>query len=404
MATDSVLAQLGLFTTPEQYQQAQLQKLYDRQLAQAKLSPVEQASFNIGTAAQGIGDVLGRALGGEDPMLQQLSQRQQILRGVDFNDPTSLANASRAALERNDVQASREFAMAAEKAKAAQLESAVKTSQIARNLRERPANMSQLGRLQAERADLATEFGETDPRVKQYDQQIAKLTTGKTLGQEIGEGLGQGLGLIGKALGAGLKKEGEETGQFAAKDFNALGSSVAAGMASKRNIQTMENALNNSFTGKFADTKTNIISSLKGLGLDVNKDLLDATSNTELVNAMGTRYVFPLVKNFPGSLAAKELAVLQETAPSSLQQPATIARLVGLLKTDIAENEYTYKQAKKYKEAKNSTIGFNQADSKIEFQQKYNQLKDLVAAARKKNSVTPTEKKQIEDLQRELGV
>jgi hypothetical protein len=224
------------------------------------------------------------------------------------------------------------------------------------------------------------------------------------MGQEIGEGLGQGLGLIGKALGAGLKKEGEETGQFAAKDFNALGSAVAAGMASKRNIQTMENALNNSFTGKFADTKTNIISSLKGLGLDVNKDLLDATSNTELVNAMGTRYVFPLVKNFPGSLAAKELAVLQETAPSSLQQPATIARLVGLLKTDIAENEYTYKQAKKYKEAKNSTIGFNQADSKIEFQQKYNQLKDLVAAARKKNSVTPTEKKQIEDLQRELGV
>lgn len=401
MATDSIL---GLFTTPEQYQQAQLQQLYGNQLAQARLSPVEQASFNIGAGAQRAGDVLGRALGGTDPMLQQLSQRQQLLRGIDFNDPTSLANASRTALERNDVQASREFAMAAEKAKAAQLESAVKTSQIARNLRERPTNMSQLGRLQAERADLATEFGETDPRVKQYDQQIAKLTTGKTLGQEIGEGLGQGLGLIGKALGAGLKKEGEETGQFAAKDFNALGSAVAAGTASKRNIQTMENALSNSFTGKFADTKTNIISSLKGLGLDVNKDLLEATSNTELVNAMGTRYVFPLVKNFPGSLAAKELAVLQETSPNSLQQPATIARLVGLLKTDIAENEYTYNQAKKYKEAKNSTIGFNPADSKIEFQQKYNQLKDLVAAARSKNSVTEAEKQRIEALKRELGV
>lgn len=397
MATDSIL---GLFTTPEQYQLAQQQAQMEQARAFAAQDPMQRAVASQYFA----GGQLGRALGGEDPMLKLLSQRQQILSGIDFNDPTSLANASRAALERGDVQASREFATAAEKARAAQVESNVKTSQIARNMRERPANVSELSKLQAEREDLIAQFGENDPRVKEINALINKKTTGKSLGQEIGEGLGQGLGLIGKALGAGLKKEGEETGQFAAKDFNALGSSVAAGMASKRNIQTMENALNNSFTGKFADTKTNIISSLKGLGLDVNKDLLDATSNTELVNAMGTRYVFPLVKNFPGSLAAKELAVLQETAPSSLQQPATIARLVGLLKTDIAENEYTYKQAKKYKEAKNSTIGFNQADSKIEFQQKYNQLKDLVAAARKKNSVTPAEKKQIEDLQRELGV
>ncbi len=401
MAQDGIL---GLFTDPYQYLQQQNKGQSDEAMKFAQLDPMERAQYGIYKGAAQLGGGIGSALGAQDPTLVRQSQRQKLLQGLDFNDPTALANASRAALEMNDVQASREFAAAAEKAKAAQLESAVKTSQIARNLRERPASMSELGKLQAERADLVAEFGANDPRVKEYDNRIAKLSSGKTMGQEIGEGLGQGLGLIGKALGAGLKKEGEETGQFAAKDFNALGSAVAAGMASKRNIQTMENALNNSFTGKFADTKTNIISSLKGLGLDVNKDLLDATSNTELVNAMGTRYVFPLVKNFPGSLAAKELAVLQETAPSSLQQPATIARLVGLLKTDIAENEYTYKQAKKYKEAKNSTIGFNQADSKIEFQQKYNQLKDLVAAARKKNSVTPTEKKQIEDLQRELGV
>jgi len=401
MATDSIL---GLFTDPYQYMQQQNQAQDAAAMKFAQLNPMERAQYGIFRGAGQLGGAAAGALGVQDPALQRQSQRQRLLQGLDWNDPASLANASRAALEMNDVQASREFSAAAERLKATQLEAEVKKSQIARNLRERPANMSKLGRLQAERADLATEFGETDPRVKQYDQQIAKLTTGKTLGQEIGEGLGQGLGLIGKALGAGLKKEGEETGQFAAKDFNALGSAVAAGTASKRNIQTMENALSNSFTGKFADTKTNIISSLKGLGLDVNKDLLEATSNTELVNAMGTRYVFPLVKNFPGSLAAKELAVLQETSPNSLQQPATIARLVGLLKTDIAENEYTYNQAKKYKEAKNSTIGFNPADSKIEFQQKYNQLKDLVAAARSKNSVTEAEKQRIEALKRELGV
>jgi hypothetical protein len=402
MATDSIL---GLFTDPYQYMQQQNQAQNRAATEFAQLTPMQQAQFGIYKGAGQLGGGFAGAMGVQDPVLQRQSQRQQLLKGLDWNDPTALANASRAALEMNDVQASREFSAAAERLKATQLEAEVKKSQIARNLRERPANMSELSKLQAEREDLIAQFGENDPRVKEINALIAKKTTvGKTIGQEIGEGLGQGLGLIGKALSAGLKKEGEETGQFAAKDFNALGSAVAAGTASKRNIQTMENALSNSFTGKFADTKTNIISSLKGLGLDVNKDLLEATSNTELVNAMGTRYVFPLVKNFPGSLAAKELAVLQETSPNSLQQPATIARLVGLLKTDIAENEYTYNQAKKYKEAKNSTIGFNPADSKIEFQQKYNQLKDLVAAARKKNSVTEAEKQRIEALKRELGV
>lgn len=94
MATDSIL---GLFTTPEQYQQAQLQQLYGNQLAQARLSPVEQASFNIGAGAQRAGDVVGRALGGTDPALQRVSQQQQILSNVDFTDLRSLTDAARLA-------------------------------------------------------------------------------------------------------------------------------------------------------------------------------------------------------------------------------------------------------------------------------------------------------------------
>jgi hypothetical protein len=401
MATDSIL---GLFTSPQQYQQALQTEALGQGIKMAQLSPLEAGRAMGYAGAAQIGRGLVGALGGEDPLLQQLSQRQQLLRGIDFNDPTSLANASRAALERGDVQASREFAMAADKAKSAQLESAVKTSQIARNLRERPASMSELGKLQAERADLVAEFGANDPRVKEYDNRIAKLSSGKTMGQEIGEGLGQGLGLIGKALGAGLKKEGEETGQFAAKDFNALGSAVAAGTASKRNLATLDTALQNAFTGKFADAKESVVTSLTALGVPVGDDLKQAATNKQLIDAMGTRYVFPLVKNFPGSLAAKELDRLEKTAPNALQQPETINRLVNLMKVDLAENEYTYNQAKKYKESKNSLIGFNQADSKIEFQNKLGQLQNLVTTARRKGSVSPEEKRQIDSLKSELGV
>ena len=390
MATDSIM---GLFQTPEQYQLAQQQAQMEQARAYAAQDPMQRAVAGQYFA----GGQLGRALGGEDPMLKMQSMRSQVMQGVDQTDPRSLAQAAQALNQAGDIQGARALAQAAQDA-------AVKQSQITRNLRERPVGMSELAKLQGERDDIIKEFGEGDPRVKEINALIAKKTTGKSLGQEIGESMGVGFGLIGKALGAGLKKEGEETGQFAAKDFNTLGASVAAGTASKRNLSTLETALQNSFTGKFADSKENIVTSLTALGVPVGDDLKQAATNKQLVDAMGTRYVFPLVKNFPGSLAAKELDRLEKTAPNSLQQPETITRLVNLMKVDLAENEYTYNQAKKYKENKQSLIGFNQADSKIEFQNKVGQLQNLVSAARKKGSVSKEEKQQIDALKSELGV
>lgn len=393
MATESVLSQLGLFNSPEQYQQSLATGALRRGVELAQLTP-EQYGRSIGySGASQIGRGLAGIMGAEDPMLQLISQRQSILRGIDRNDPQSVFKAAQALGQLGDT------ATATQLVKDAQ-EAALKQSQIVKNLRERPEKESELAMLQSERADIVAKYGENDPRVKQYDARIAKITTGKSLGQEIGEGLG----LLGKALGAGLKKEGEETGQFAAKDFNALGNAVAAGTASKRNLATLETALQNSFTGKFADSKESIITSLTALGVPVGDDLKQAATNKQLIDAMGTRYVFPLVKNFPGSLAAKELDRLEKTAPNSLQQPETIQRLVNLMKVDLAENEYTYNQAKQYKASKNSLIGFNQADSKIEFQQKLNKLQGMVGTARRKGSVSKEEKDAIEALKQELGV
>jgi hypothetical protein len=235
--------------------------------------------------------------------------------------------------------------------------------------------------------------------------------TGETIkdlgvaGKTLEESLGAGLGTLGKALLKGRESEAKEEGGFAAKDFNALGSSVAAGTASKRNIVVLENAMKNAFTGKFADVKEGVVTGLEGLGIKVGDDLRRAASNTQLINAMGTRYVFPLVKNFPGSLAAKELERLEKTAPNSLQQPETIETLMNLLKQDLAENEYTYNKAKQYKETnKGSTIGFNQADAKIEFQNKLTELRNKVQSVRRAGRMTTAERDQINALKKELGV
>jgi hypothetical protein len=254
--------------------------------------------------------------------------------------------------------------------------------------------------------DLVDKIKTLDP-VKdkfEYDtlkSRIEKLTKGKSIEETIGEGFG----ILGKALAAGQKKEAEATGTFSAENFKNLGSAVAASTASRRNIATLESALQNAFTGKFAEGKESAVGALLALGVPVGSDLKNATSNTQLIQAMGTRYIFPLVKNYPGSLAAKELASLEKTAPNALQQPETIQRLVNLLKVDLAESEYTYNKAKEFKkENKGSLINFNEADSRIDFQKKFGRLQEVVNGVKRKQSKTREEDAEINQLKKELGI
>lgn len=233
-----------------------------------------------------------------------------------------------------------------------------------------------------------------------YTQNIQKIGAGEGLTQA----LSSAFGVLGQALGPALKKEGEKTGEFSAENFNKLGTAVAAGTSSLRNLSTLETALQNAFTGKFAEGKEGIVTSLSALGIPIGSDLKEAASNTQLIQAMGVRYVFPLVKNFPGSLAAKELDRLEKTAPNAIQQPETIQRLVNLLRVDLAENKYVYDKAKEYKDIKKTIIGFAEPDQRIDFQTKLNNLQNLVSTARRNKQMTKSQSEQIQQLKSELGL
>lgn len=429
MAQDSIVG--GLFgLTPEMYQRSQAAADQQEAMQFAQLSPLQQASAGFYSAGRGIGRGVGSLLGIEDPQLKMIAQQQQILRNVDPNDPESLAQGARMASEMGNPR------LAAALSKQA-TDIALNRASIVQKLRERQAadpfnqlvasgkytpeslasyresgNIADLKLVETPKKDTVEQLiisGKYTPSsvAKYRDSKNVEdlvLVEKKGIGQEIGEGLKSGFGLLGQALAPALKKEGEETGKFTAKNYDELASSVASGITSKRNLDTLNNALKNAFTGSFADTKTSIIKAMDGLGISVGDDLKKAASNTELINAMSTRYVFPLVKNFPGSLAAKELDRLEKTAPTSLQQPETITRLVNLLRTDIAENEYAYNKAKDYRSQKGSLIGFNQADQRVEFQNKFNRLQDLYNTFTKKGGGTIAEKEEFDSLKRELGV
>jgi len=96
---------LGLFTTPEQYQQNQLAQVRNRAFQEVQLDPFQQAALGARTAGYQFGQAVGGALGGQDPQLQKITQRQQLLGMIDPSNPDSYAQAIQAALQTGDQEA-----------------------------------------------------------------------------------------------------------------------------------------------------------------------------------------------------------------------------------------------------------------------------------------------------------
>lgn len=104
MATDIVGSLFGM--TPESLDAARQQQMREQALSYAKLTPQEQITYGAALAGQQFGRSVGGLLGAEDPMLTLAKKRQEVLRGVDFNDPESLLTKSREALNIGDAQGS----------------------------------------------------------------------------------------------------------------------------------------------------------------------------------------------------------------------------------------------------------------------------------------------------------
>ena len=99
---------LGLFTSPQQYQQQQQDIARQRAMEYAKLDPFQKASTAIGQGAYGLAGAIGGALGGQDPQLQKITQRQQLLSKLDRSNPESYKQLAKLAAQNGDP----EFAMA----------------------------------------------------------------------------------------------------------------------------------------------------------------------------------------------------------------------------------------------------------------------------------------------------
>ena len=70
-----------------EYLQKRQAAMRDRALAFAQLSPMQQADYGFYRGGQQLGDVVGGALGVQDPQLRMIGLQQQILSELDPSDP-----------------------------------------------------------------------------------------------------------------------------------------------------------------------------------------------------------------------------------------------------------------------------------------------------------------------------
>ena len=95
---------LGLFTSPEQYQQQQ-DLMMQRQAAElARLDPYQSIRFGAIRAGQQFGRGLAGILGAEDPQLRMISARQSALRGINLAEPDSIFSAAQQLANAGDQQ------------------------------------------------------------------------------------------------------------------------------------------------------------------------------------------------------------------------------------------------------------------------------------------------------------
>jgi hypothetical protein len=99
---------LGLFTSPQQYQQNQLAQFQNRAFQEVQLDPFQQAALGARTAGYQLAQGVGGALGGQDPQLQLIARRQQLSSQLDQSNPDSYLQVAKMAAQSGDPQ----FAMA----------------------------------------------------------------------------------------------------------------------------------------------------------------------------------------------------------------------------------------------------------------------------------------------------
>lgn len=300
--TNNLQALFGGTMLPEEMQQ---QLLNQRARDFATLTPSQQLGVMGYKTGAGLGQGLAQAMGVDitDPAIKRMSTLRALSQGVEPT-PEGLKAFSKKLQEAGFAA---EAAQAMEKAVDMEKEQSI----ITKNLRTRPEKESELAMLQSERDSLVAQFGENDPRVKQYDARIAKITKGGGIGSELAAGLAP---LVGAIAGAQAKKMGEAGGTDVGKQTAAVQGKYTALGSIKDAIDMLDKGI---YSGGYGPMQE---AAAKYSGGIIRKDRL---ANTQEFRAYIGDVVIPRLQEFGGNDSVEELNYLRSVMAGDTSMEGT---------------------------------------------------------------------------------
>lgn len=388
MATSIIGNLFGI--DPAAYQQAQQKQAYTQDYQAVQLDPLQQANLALRQSGRGLAQVGGGLLGMQDPMLAKASMAQQLASQFDTTTSDGLRQYAQALVQGGAPDLAQIAVQRAD-------EIDVSKATVYQKMKEAQPKTDEVVNQGLYQGFLQEAGGDQQLAARLYrdyeDRQ--KLERSKASGSKTTVDLSGLSDLF-------AKKEAEASAKDVTDQISKAQDQLKTNSKLSRDIAELEKIIPNTFTGQLSDIAKTSSKTLAALGVPVS----EKASNTEVANALFNNFVLPAVKQLPGSLAAKELTFLQQTKPNALQEPATIRRLVKMVKEDIAANRALVKRADAYQKQDRlgSLKGFNialQSDDIYTNLNKYNALK---AKVQNKQSITKDEAEFAKAVEQELGL
>jgi len=431
MATQGIQGLFGGMGTPDEMQR---QMTEQKAMQFATMSPQQQLSYNIYKNTGNLGRGLAGAMGVDvqDPAIKRATMLRQLASQFDTNTPEGLRQMAQAlqgtdpelgfqvmqraqALELSQAKLQSEQALTKqrerEKASVDPLQKIIESGKYTPEsiaLYKQTEKISDLKLI--EKPEGKTSYGaEADRAAKaKYGKNFSELTQDEAA---IIDTLLEARNVKKAAAGAGKPVDvasiiaeigTKENIKGKADAWKAAGEAYKTQVPMIEKLKEVRNNLPATFTGAFSDTALQFGKALSAFGVPVDENKL---SNTEYMNSVSSQVLQTIARNFPGSLAVKEMDQLVKSKFSSPQQIKTIARILNDLQVEIEAGTKSYEQLAKLPETERYSKDLNlltgQNFTKLK---RYRALEDKGRAAMK--SGQPMSKAEVEEakkLQQELG-
>lgn len=320
MATDSVL---GLFADPQQYQMQQQQAALQRGVDLAQLDPFQRATAQIYQGGYMAGGALGGALGGQDPQLQAMSTRQQVLKNYDPNTLEGLQGAAQALRDAGDLQGA--YALA-QKAQALSLQE----SQITKNLREGRAAGTKIN-------EVGVAAGTREPvYTYQTPNGIAQVVFKEVNGQQQMVPYTGGVDRTTSKTTVSVDNKGEtefvkELGKLDAKKVSESMTAKGAAIDQLKTLQKMAEVEQRPvISGTMAEQRTDVSNFFNTLGLSSSADKVKTANSQEYVK-YSTGLVLDNLKKTGYNPSNADMKVVQSIIPRLETDPMARKELIKFM-------------------------------------------------------------------------